>query len=152
MLWKESLTNQTYECGPSEAIIIPKGEAGKTRKALVGCMVPVLQYKDRIIIGHFGPRETEKAVIQIGNILHAVIPDQVFIYHNSMTDDSFRSYRANEYLLLFEKMVSLIANLTHVSPNTITRRSYPTFSDIHVDWSKTKDPKIYPLPSAYTYS
>lgn len=148
----ESLTNQTYECGPSEATIIPKGEVGKTKKPLVGCMVPVLQYKDRIIIGHFGPRETEKAGIQIGNILHPVIPDQVYIYHNSMIGDSFRSYRANEYLSLFEKMISLIANITHVSPNSITRRSYPTFSDVHIDWSKSNVPKIYPLPSTYTYS
>ncbi len=151
MISKENPHNQIYECGPSETIILPKGEVGKTKKTLVGCLIPILQYRDRIIIGHFGPRETEKAVIRIGNILHPVIPDQVFIHHNSMTDDSFWSYHIDEYLALLENMIERIATITHVSKHSITKRSYPTFSDVHVDWSRTNDPRIYTLPSSDTH-
>lgn len=79
MTLKESSLNQIKECGPSDAIILRKGEMGKTKKPLVGCMVPVLQCRERIIVGHFGPREPKKAGSRIGNLLQSVIPDQVSI-------------------------------------------------------------------------
>lgn len=151
MISKEIPHNQVYECGPSEAIMLPKGDVGRTEKPLVGCIVPIVQYRERIIIGHFGPRDTEKAGIRIGNLLNRVTPNQIFIYYNEMTPDSFWSHHGEKYLELVENMVKLIENITHVSKRKITRHSYPTCSNLHIDWSKTDNPRIYTLPSTDTH-
>lgn len=120
-----------YEAKTNSAVLLPKGELGKTADPLMGCMVPIILYPGTAILGHFGRVAVGRAQSDLepllSNLPKRQNPSAALMFHLDIDHDDEYKYRIN-------LMREAVAETVGIRPEHIALRYYDDNSEIVVDW------------------